>query len=275
MSDRRLGDCRLDCGSACGPPAFTAARTSSASYRQLESKIEHQEWISSVLSNADTKQVTPSATGFLGSVTTVFSSTLSALTNLLLVLLLGLYLAFSPKLYLDSVLILIPTATRSRAAEVFDLTGHALRWWLVGRILSMTLVGVLTTLGLYLIGMPLSFALGFIAALLSFVPYIGPIIAAIPALLIGFIEGIYQAFNVLLVYVVVQSLESYFITPLIQRRVVSLPPAALLSAQLLMGTILGVLGVVVAAPLALTLIVFVQVLYVRDVLGQKVKVMGQ
>lgn len=241
----------------------------------LESKLMSQQWISFLLSNASTGQLAPSATGFLGGITQVFSSTIAALTNILIILLLGLYFAFGSQVYVNSVIAVVPAAGRSRATELFELLGHALRWWLIGRISSMTLVGVLTTLGLYLIGMPLYFALGLVAALLSFVPYIGPIIAAVPAILIGFVQGIYQAANVIFVYVVVQSLESYFITPLIQRRVVSLPPAALLSAQLLMGALLGTLGVVVAAPLTLVLIVLVQVLYVREILGEKVKILGQ
>ncbi|MFZ0257740.1 MAG: AI-2E family transporter [Gammaproteobacteria bacterium] len=241
----------------------------------LESKIKSQDWMSPLLSSANAKQIAPSAKDFLGGITGVFSSTIGAVANLLIILLLGLYLAFSPQLYVNSIIITIPAKGRQHTTEILEFIGHALRWWLVGRILSMTLVGVLTTLGLYLIGIPLYFALGFIAALLSFVPYIGPIIAAIPAVLIGFIQGFDQAANVILVYIVVQSLESYFITPLIQRRVVSLPPAALLSAQLLMGALLGTLGVVVAAPLTLVFIVLVQVLYVRDQLGEDVNILGQ
>lgn len=242
---------------------------------RLESRIENQAWIGTLLSEARTGQVAPSAMRFFGGITTVFSSTIGALANFLIILLLGLYFAFGPQLYVNSFITTVPAEGRRRATEILEFIGHTLRWWLIGRILSMALVGVLTTLGLYLIGMPLYFALGFLAALLSFVPYIGPIIAAIPAILIGFVEGIYQAANVVMVYVVVQSLESYFITPLIQRRVVSLPPAALLSAQLLMGALLGTLGVIVAAPLTLVLIVLVQVLYVRDVLGEKVRIIGQ
>ncbi|MGD8590575.1 MAG: AI-2E family transporter, partial [Chromatiales bacterium] len=153
--------------------------------------------------------------------------------------------------------------------------GHALRWWLIGRITSMTVVGILTGIGLWFIDMPLVLALSFTAAILSFIPLIGPILSAIPAVLLGLVEDPLKALNVLLVYTSVQFLEGNFITPLIQKRAIALPPAMLLTAQLLMGVLFGFFGVLLATPLAVTVIVVVQLLYVQDLLGSQVRVLGE
>jgi predicted PurR-regulated permease PerM len=196
-------------------------------------------------------------------------------TNLLIVLLIGFYLALNPKLYVDSVVTLFPRQARSRAREILSALGRALRWWLIGRIAAMATVGVLTALGLWIVGMPLVLALGLIAGVFSFVPFIGPVASAVPAILIALVQSPWEVAYVICVYAVVQLLEGNFITPVIQKRVVLLPPAALLAAQLLMGVLFGLVGLVFATPLAVVLIVLVQMLYVEDVLGDRVHVLGE
>ncbi len=210
----------------------------------------------------------------VGRITGVFSTTLGILANVLIVGIIGLYLAIDPSLYIDNAVRLVPMSRRQRAREVFVSMGRALRWWLIGRIASMAIVGVLTVIGLLLIGMPLAFTLGFIAAIFSFVPYVGPIASAVPALLVAMVESPTMVLYVALLYLGVQLLESNAITPLIQQKVVSLPPALLLTAQTLVGVLAGLLGLLVAAPLAVAVIVIVQMLYVEDVLGDHVRVMG-
>jgi len=116
--------------------------------------------------------------------------------------------------------------------------------------MAMSVVGVLTWLGLWLVGVPLAPILGLIAALLAFIPNIGPIIAAVPAVLLALSDGPTMALQVVGVYVAVQALESYAITPLIQQERVSLPPALIISTQLLMGVLFGVLGLALATPMA-------------------------
>lgn len=220
------------------------------------------------------ERVVPADADILGRISGVFSTALGVIANTAIIFVIGFYLALDPAPYVTGTVHLVPMAYRGRASEVIEALGHALRWWLVGRFSAMVAVGVLTAFGLWLIGMPLVLALGLIAGLLSFVPYFGPIVSAIPAILIALVEGPLPAVQVVLIYVTVQFLEGNFVTPLIQVRAVSLPPAVLLSAQVLMGVLFGLLGVLLATPFTVALIVMVQMLYIRDALGDRVAVLG-
>ena len=128
----------------------------------------------------------------------------------------------------------------------------------------MTIIGVLTTVGLWIMGIPLALALGIIAAIFTFIPNIGPVLSAIPAVLLGLIDSPQQALYIAALYVGIQTVESLMITPLIQRKTVSLPPALTLSAQVLLGVILGGLGVALATPMAAAALVLTRMLYVDD-----------
>lgn len=139
----------------------------------------------------------------------------------------------------------------------------------------MMVVGTLTTLAMRILGIPMALSLGVIAGLFSFVPYIGPVLSALPAILIAALQGSSQMLYVTLAYLIVQLLESYVITPLIHQRTVSLPPAVLLTLQLVIGVLLGPIGVVIATPLGVVVIVTVQVLYVQGVLGDSIHILGQ
>jgi predicted PurR-regulated permease PerM len=149
--------------------------------------------------------------------------------------------------------------------------GHTLRWWLVGRIAGMIVVGFLTWIGLLLLGVPLSFTLATLAAILDFVPNIGPIIAAVPAVLVGLTESPMTGLYVALLYFAIQTLEGTLMTPLIEQRTVSLAPVLLLSAQLIMGVLFGVLGLLLATPFLVVLVIIIQRLYIEDVLGDSVE----
>lgn len=182
---------------------------------------------------------------------------------------LGIYIAAEPGVYTGGLLRLVPRTRRARARTILDELGETLGWWLIGRAFSMVVVGVLVWLGLSLLGVKLAVTLGLLAGLLDFIPYIGPVIAAVPAIAIAFADGPQQAAYVALLYIAVQSVESYLLTPLVQRRAVSLPPALTLSAQILGGLFFGLLGVAMATPLAAAGIVLVRRLYVEDVLGDR------
>lgn len=200
---------------------------------------------------------------------------LGALTSGLVILIIGLYTAVAPTTYINGVIRLLPPSRRQRGRDVVRALGQALRWWLVGRIASMAIVGLLTAIGLWVAGVPLAFVLGLIAALLSFVPYIGPLASVIPAALVALAEDPTKVFYVFALYGAVQLLESYLITPLIQERAVSIPPAVLIAAQVIMGVLAGAVGVLMATPLAVVLIVLVQMLYLEDVLGDAVPTLGE
>ncbi|AUX29046.1 MULTISPECIES: AI-2E family transporter [Sorangium] len=212
-------------------------------------------------------RVLPHARQALVGATRLLSTTLGALAGAVIVLFVGLFLAAEPATYRKGLLRLVPIARRERASTVLDDTGHILRRWLLGRLLSMAVVGVMTWIGLALLGIRLALVLAILAATLTFVPYIGPLLALVPAALLGLLQGPAMAGYVAALYLGIQLVESYLITPLIQRSTVSLPPGLILATQVLMGTLTGGLGVVLATPLLAALVVLAKRVYVEGVLG--------
>ncbi|MDX1615163.1 MAG: AI-2E family transporter [Candidatus Promineifilaceae bacterium] len=204
---------------------------------------------------------------FFSQVSSIFSTTLGALTNLILLVFIGLYYAFDPGLYQSGLIRLVPQSRRSRAREVLAAVSHTLRYWLLGRLISMVIVGVLTAIGLWILGIPLAFILGVLAALLAFIPYIGAVLSLLPAFLLAFTISPEMAIYVTLVYAGIQLVESYLLTPLVQMRVVSLPPILTIMAQVVLGLLFGFLGVALASPLAAAGMVLVKMIYIEDVLG--------
>ena len=196
-----------------------------------------------------------------------FSTTAGMFANFLIAVLLAIYLAAEPQLYIGGLIKLFPVAARPRARQVIGEIGETLRWWLIGKMGSMLCIGVLTCIGLWIIGVPLALTLGLIAGLLSFIPNFGPIMSAIPAVLFGFIESPATALYVIGLYLGVQFIESYLVTPWIERRTVSLPPALTITFQLLLSVLIGGLGLVLATPILAVIMVLVQMLYIEDVLG--------
>ncbi len=194
------------------------------------------------------------------------TSTFAAIAAVLIILAIGIYLAAEPEVYRRGFLSLVPPERRERAGEVLDEVGETLRWWLIGRFAGMAVIGVFTWLGLWLLGVPLTLALALIAAVLTFIPNIGPVLSAIPAALLALLQGPMIVLYVILLYIGIQAVESYILTPLIQRRAVKIPPAMLLSAQLLMGIFAGLIGVALATPLLAAIMVCVRMLYIEDTL---------
>ncbi len=201
----------------------------------------------------------------LGRATGVISSTLQGIISVVVVLFIGFYLAAQPRLYQQGFLKLFPLSARSRAREVLDQIGHTLRLWLLGRFITMVLVGSAAGLGLWALDIPFAFALGLVSGLLEFVPYLGPILATVPALLIAFNIGPTEAFYVLLLFVAIQSAENYLLSPLVEQRAVSLPPALVIFSTLLLATFFGTLGVIVASPLTAVCIVAVKLLVTDNI----------
>jgi predicted PurR-regulated permease PerM len=245
-------------------------------YQTLQTKAGGTAWGQWVPRNAPTPEEALSLTPQASSRALGMLSTMGgALVSALVVGFLGLYLAANPAVYRENALRLLPTSRREQADELLRAIRCALGRWLAGRASSMAVVGILTAIGLALLGMPLVLTLALLAALLSFVPNVGPVLAAVPAILIGFVQSPMQAVWVAGLYLAIQSIESYLITPFIQRRAVSIPPAMLLSVQLLFGFLGGVLGLLLATPLAVVCLILVQTLYIRDVLGDKIEILGQ
>ena len=204
-------------------------------------------------------------------ITGIFSTALGMISGVLIILAIGLYISIEPQVYLNGLVRLFPISRRDRVRSVLDRLGDTLIWWLIGRLLAMLIVGVLTWAGLLLLGVPSALALGVLAGLLDFIPNIGPLLAAAPAVLLAFSQDQTTALYVAILYFAVQNIEGYLATPLIQRRTVSMPPALLMAVQLAAGVALGLLGLLLATPLAVVAMVLIEALYIEDTLGDRDK----
>lgn len=204
----------------------------------------------------------------------VFSGTLSGVVQIAFVVITGIYLAAKPQAYIRAALLLFPARRRDRLCATAGAIGYALQWWLIGQLLIMIFVGAATAIGLALLSVPLALTLGVIAGALDFIPNVGPILAAIPGVLIALLASPEQAAYVLLLYLGIQQLEGYVLTPLVHRRTVSLEPALIITAQLGFGLAAGALGILLATPMVAAAVVAVKLLYIEDVLGERMDVEG-
>lgn len=234
---------------------------------RLEQTLGLGELAQDVVQDLDLVDVLPSPAGILGGATGLISSTFGVLANVVIVSVIGIYLAADPELYLRGVQRLVPIGRRERARALLMELGRTLRWWMVGQLVSMSAVGLLSYAGLSLLGVPLALTLAVVAFFLTFIPFIGPLLSAIPVILVAFSEGPTTALYAFLLYSAIQMLEGYLLTPNVQRRSVALPPALTIAAQVLLGVLVGALGVVLATPLAATALVVVNQLYVEKALG--------
>lgn len=187
----------------------------------------------------------------------------------------GFYLAANPHVYRSGLVKLFPPHLHARADDAVLLTGHALRLWLLAQLLSMVIVGVLVGLGTWLIGLPAPIALGLVAGIVEFIPIIGPVLGAIPALIFALAEGGNAIWWTLGLFIAIQQIESNLIMPLVEKRMVRIPPALFLFAVVAVGLVFGFLGVLIAAPLTVVVYVLVKKLYVRDVLGEDTTLPGE
>jgi len=168
----------------------------------------------------------------------------------LIVLFFGVYFAADPQTYVQLVARLAPEEKRPATLAMMYETGDLLRRWLIGQGISMTLIGSFTYVGLLILGVPIAFVLALFAGLAGFLPYLGPIIGAVPMVLVAGGESLNLALWVVGLYALIQFLESYLLTPLIQARAVSIPPAVVILSQLMLGAVFGLLGLALATPLA-------------------------
>ncbi|MBQ5942735.1 MULTISPECIES: AI-2E family transporter [unclassified Massilia] len=198
-----------------------------------------------------------------------FTGVLGAVGNVIIILFVGIYFAATPHLYTSGAVRLIPQTRRDRARQVLQELGHTLASWLMGKAASMLIVGIATSVGLSMLGVPLALILGIIAGLLDFIPYLGPIMAGVPAVLLALSISPELALYTVLLFVGVQLVEGYLLQPLIEARAVDLPPALVIVMQLIFGTLFGFAGVALATPLAAVLSVLVKMLYIEDVLGDR------
>ena len=181
---------------------------------------------------------------------------------------LAVYLAAEPGLYVGGILRLLPPERRTRSREVLHEMRVVLLRWLVGQGISMLVLGVLTSLMLWATGVPLALILGLFVAIMTFIPILGPIIASVPVLLLAAAEGVSTFLIVALLYLGIQQLEGNFLTPMIHRARIALPPVMILAVQLVLARLVGFLGILMAMPLVAIGMVAVRMLWVEDVLGE-------
>jgi predicted PurR-regulated permease PerM len=203
-----------------------------------------------------------------------FSSTLAVLASLILILAISIYVAINPGLYHAGLMHLFPHRDRRRAGEVLSAIATTLRRWLVSQLIAMVVIGVVTTVALLLIGVRAAVALGVIAGLLEFVPYVGPILSAVPAVAMALLDGPDKALWVVLAYTAIQQAENHILIPLLMKEGVDLPPVVTILAQAAFALVLGFLGLLVAVPLVGAVMVAVKLLYVEDVVGDEVTLPG-
>lgn len=203
------------------------------------------------------------------------STSVELVADLFIIIVAGIYFAASPSSYIDTALRLVAERRRERLRMVAREVGHGLRRWLLGTFISMLSVGIVTGIGLTLLHVPLAGLLAIIATLMTFIPYLGTIISMVPALLLALLVSPATMLYVLLLYLLAHALEGYLITPMVQSRTVHLIPGWLIMSELVGGLAAGVFGVLIAAPLLVTLTIIVQLLYMEDVLGDNMQVLGE
>lgn len=234
----------------------------------VRQRLSQYNWL---IGGFQPQQLLTGETQFIGKGLSVISNTFGAIAGIGIALLMAVFLAAQPQLYLQGILHLFPVNRRGRAHEVLTAISHTLRRWLLGQMILMLLVAVLTSTGLALLNVPYALSLGLLAGLLTFVPYLGPILSLIPAALVALGETPLLAGYVTLLYIGVQTIEG-MLEPVVQQQTVYLPPVLLLFAQLVMGILFGALGVIVATPLTAVLLVVIKMLYVEDILGDRRKI---
>lgn len=171
------------------------------------------------------------------------------LGSVLYVVFVAMYFAWAPKLYRRGVLALVPRARRDEASAVCDELGDALRRWMFARLISMAVLGIASSIALWSLGVPLALTLGILAGLLLFVPYLGSIVSAVPAMLIALTVGPWHVLYVAIVYLFIHLLDGYVLTPILFKRALEIPPLLALAAQLVAGALWGILGLAFSTPM--------------------------
>ncbi len=200
-------------------------------------------------------------------VTGAFATTIEAVTGISVIVIVGVFLAYAPGMYEAGFLHLVPLPYRDRTTQIMAAVGTTLRRWLVGQLVSMVLLAVTTWVMLALLGIPQALILALITGLMTFVPYLGPLIALIPILIVSLVESPHTALYVFLLYMAIQNVEASVIMPLVFHRTASIPPVLGVISQILFGSLFGFLGFVLAVPLMAVVLQVVKMAYVEDILG--------
>ena len=203
------------------------------------------------------------------------SSTFAALGGLLIIIFLAIYIGADPELYHRGLIALFPVRARRRAGEVLSAMASTLRRWLVTQLIAMLAIGSVTTIVLLILRVKAAFALGILAGLFEFIPTVGPILSALPAIAMGFLDSPEKALYVAFAFWGIQFAENHLLIPLLMKGGVDVPPVLTILSQALMALLFGFIGLMCAVPLLAAVLVAVKMLYVEDVVGEKVAVTNE
>ena len=196
----------------------------------------------------------------------LFSTTFGALFGVVFIIIIGIYIAGEMEIYFYGALRLLPPAYRSRGALAMNRMGLTLRWWLVGQCFSMLILGCSVFVGLKLMQIPYATFFAVVTAFMTFIPNLGPLFAFIPIALVTILEDPLKLIYVGIFYTVVQSVEGFFLTPMIHRKIITIPPVLIISVQVLLYDLVGFLGVLLAMPLVACAVVLVKTVYLEGIL---------
>lgn len=213
--------------------------------------------------------------GGIGQLTRAVGGLIGAMTTVVLILVLGIYFAIEPQLYRRGVGWMFPRDQRDHFKGTAEAMAHALRRLLAGRLLGMVIEGLATWLLLELYGVPMAALLGLLTGLLAFLPNIGALISGLLMVLVGFSGGVDMGLYTIFVYAVVQAVDGYVIIPMVARKTVDLPPALVLGAQLIMGVLFGILGLMLADPLVAMIKVWLERSAERNETGEPDDELGE
>jgi predicted PurR-regulated permease PerM len=268
-----------DSAAAARQDSIQAARIGRAARADSSRRSRTDTIVVRNATQAPTASLRQDITAQLSSVTrylfSFLTSTLAVIGGLLLIVFVSIYVAIDADMYHRGLMHLFPHRHRERAGEVLSAVGHTLRQWFIAQLIAMLVIGAVSTTVLLLLNVRAAMALGFMAGLLEFIPFFGPIISAIPAIAMGFLDSPEKALWVTIAYFIIQELEGHILIPILMKEGVDLPPVLTILAQALMALIFGFLGLMVAVPLLAALIVPVKMLYVSDVVGDAVEVAGE
>ncbi|WP_454802260.1 AI-2E family transporter [Mucilaginibacter phyllosphaerae] len=194
-----------------------------------------------------------------------FSTSFGVLGNIYIILFLGIFFTTHPSLYKDGIIMLFPKNNKPLAKKVIERISLALKGWLKGMMLSMVLITIMLTTGLSIIGIPVALVLALITGLLKLVPNFGSLAAMIPGVLLALTKDLNTAIITALLYMVSQTIVSNIVTPLIQKKMINIPPALTIISQVIMGVVSGVLGIILAVPLLSILIILIDEIYVKKI----------
>jgi len=200
------------------------------------------------------------------------SQTVAVVAGILLIIFMSIYIAADPGLYHRGLMHLFPHRARNRAGEVLSAIATVLRRWLVTQLIAMVVIGIVTTIALLILDVKAAFALGLIAGLLEFIPTVGPILSAVPAVAMAFLDSPEKALTVVAVYVGIQFLENHLLIPMLMKEGVEVPPVLTILGQALFTIVFGFLGLMVAVPVLAAVMVVVKMLYVEGVVGDEIDV---